>query len=658
METKEGRRQIRFPRVTSVRFAAFDLFKRNENVDIKLEKNVFCLIGANGLGKSSFLNTLIYALTGAIPDRRRQFQSPAEYLKDVAKLGRREDYFSGRLSESVRENAFCSVRLEWPGCILTVTRPIFGDGAVSQLTIDTNSGRENEQISGDSGAEDRFRQLIVQNCGLTAFDQFVFLYHFVCAFDEDRHLLLWDRDALTNALYMAFGTTLDMAQKAARLQREVEKAGSRARNTAFMAKKSADSAEEYEKLLKPASVEAGKDAVDAAREFRRLSTTVDDISERLNRKEMELRQAEATASDASASLTELQVEYDTIFARRTVGSRIASHHPVITATIGTDQCAICGAAEVGAAIKNTLKSDLCPLCDSPISVQPTDAEEIKTLKALDRGIEKARLAVSEALKRRERLSSEVESSRMSLDGANSAIEDFLSEHPGVSRGDVQTDAPNAIKEQINQFKREATAFKEQSQKHYKDRDTYRRQLMKVEREFKDQYTAHSPAFVERFRSFAEEFIGLMIDAQIHHRTGVNDFGFDLLLAMDGKNRMQSTDVSESQRFFLDIALRMALAEYMSATPATLFIDTPEGSLDVAYEARAGTMFSAFAKGDNAIVMTANLRSSELVLRLASLRKYAGMQVERMTDWTDLSEVQQSEEALFDSAYQAISTALE
>ena len=81
METKEGRRQICFPRVTSVRFCSFDLFKRNENVDIKLEKNVFCLVGANGLGKSSFLTTLIYAgdrchtrSTTAVPVTRRIFQ--------------------------------------------------------------------------------------------------------------------------------------------------------------------------------------------------------------------------------------------------------------------------------------------------------------------------------------------------------------------------------------------------------------------------------------------------------------------------------------------------------------------------------------------------------------------------------------------------------
>jgi len=116
-------------------------------------------------------------------------------------------------------------------------------------------------------------------------------------------------------------------------------------------------------------------------------------------------------------------------------------------------------------------------------------------------------------------------------------------------------------------------------------------------------------------------------------------------------------VSESQRFFIDIALRMALSEFMAEGAATLLIDTPEGSLDIAYEARAGSMFSNFVLEGNRVLMTANLRSSQLVLRLAQLQKSAGMQVVRMTDWTDLSEVQQSEEALFTEAYNTIDAAL-
>jgi hypothetical protein len=96
---------------------------------------------------------------------------------------------------------------------------------------------------------------------------------------------------------------------------------------------------------------------------------------------------------------------------------------------------------------------------------------------------------------------------------------------------------------------------------------------------------------------------------------------------------------------------------MTKGPSTLLIDTPEGSLDIAYEARAGQMFHSFAKAGNYIVMTVNLRSSELLVNLARLSGPSGMEIVRMTDWTELTEVQAAEEARLDGAYKAIEEAL-
>lgn len=70
------------------------------------------------------------------------------------------------------------------------------------------------------------------------------------------------------------------------------------------------------------------------------------------------------------------------------------------------------------------------------------------------------------------------------------------------------------------------------------------------------------------------------------------------------------------------------------------------------------MFSKYAKMNNFIIMTANLRSSYLVLRLAKQQKLDGMQIVKMTEWTNLTEVQKSEEVLFIDAYKQIEMAME
>src|SRR5271157_4616400 len=104
---------------------------------------------------------------------------------------------------------------------------------------------------------------------------------------------------------------------------------------------------------------------------------------------------------------------------------------------------------------------------------------------------------------------------------------------------------------------------------------------------------------------------------------------------------------------------MALAEQMSdpASRSALCIDTPEGSLDIAYEARAGTMFADFVLNGHQIVMTANINASQLLRRLAARCGEEHMNLVRMTDWAPLSEVQASEEDLFDEAYLAIEAEL-
>ena len=117
-------------------------------------------------------------------------------------------------------------------------------------------------------------------------------------------------------------------------------------------------------------------------------------------------------------------------------------------------------------------------------------------------------------------------------------------------------------------------------------------------------------------------------------------------------RKDQYQLSESQRYFLDIALRMALIEY-SGQEGCMLIDTPEGSLDIAYESRAGRMFASFAASSHDIIMTANINSSQLLLQLAAKCGTARMNLVRMTDWSILTEVQLEESENINNAYNAI-----
>src|SRR5204862_120950 len=88
-----------------------------------------------------------------------------------------------------------------------------------------------------------------------------------------------------------------------------------------------------------------------------------------------------------------------------------------------------------------------------------------------------------------------------------------------------------------------------------------------------------------------------------------------------KDRPSVFEVSESQRFFIDQAFRMALITLFSNLnddSNTFFIvETPEGSLDLAYERNVADMYLDFAKLGHTIIVTSNLNSSNFLQGLYS-----------------------------------------
>lgn len=654
-------RKISLPTIKRVALENFDLYSNEPNASTDIERPVFCLIGANGLGKSTFLNTINFAITGAIPDPSRKFQSAQDYLRNAGRADRSDDYFSGRISEHARSIASATVELAWPSAILSVTRDLFGGVGVTHLTIeDVTSGAIDVRQSSDddgNGLTGLYQTKVLELAGLEDFAQFVFLMHFVATFDEGRHLLMWDDAALTNALYLAFGADPIAAKAADKLQRDMERESSRGRNVRFSARHVAERIKQLADLIKGTETDDYTTGAELQAQHDAFIARQSEAEQRMRRKQAELRDVDLKWTDLSASLTETQLEYRRLFSNRLQQSSSVDHHPIVRATLSEDRCALCGTVHVAAKIQSALDKGDCPLCESVLDRSGGDAAAITELQRLDREIARIRDDLATVLNSRARINDEFAAAQAREEAAVEELRQF-EEKAAAGLAKVQSGSSfSAIQKEIDKLEKERQEFLAQSEAHYRKRDELREQLRSYEKALKAQYEVGSERFVPRFRELAEDFIGLPIDVELEHRQGANDSGFGLRMRMNDQLRAQPDTVSESQRFFIDIALRMALSEYMARGVATLLIDTPEGSLDIAYEARAGSMFSKFVAKGNRVLMTANLRSSQLVLRLAQLQKSAGMQVVRMTDWTDLSEVQQSEEALFTEAYNAIEAAL-
>ena len=523
--------RYRLPIISRVHFSDFDLFRRRPNVRVNISRSVFCLIGANGLGKSTFLNSLLYGLTGAIPYRARRFSSPREYAEEATRLDRRDDYYGGRLSEAVAANATIAVEIRWATKSALVTRRLLGPGAVATLEVKTN-GTQTVTRFEDAAADRTYQDLVIAECGLPSFDQFVFLMHYVCTFDEDRHLLLWDPVALTNALYLAFGSEAEQAARANDLKREVERRGSRARNSRFAARQSLDEAERLRKaLLGDKSRERNEEAT--AKRYKQLNKWLDDAVQRVQRKDVELRQSEVSVSDRSAALTELQLEYEQKFAARVDAASITRHHPLVRSTLRSDRCAVCAAVGVENRIRTSIEKGFCPLCGSGVANKIDDKASIDKLKVLDQRIEQARVALNKALDRRGRLKDDYDTALQTEAGAREARDEFLADNPEAHRYTLSEAEPTRLNAAIERLLDEAKRFDLQSKKEYASRNRARKELRVIERELQTRFDQHSEHFTELFRTYSEEFVGLSVDIELEHRKGVNETGFELLLSVEG-----------------------------------------------------------------------------------------------------------------------------
>ena len=137
--------------------------------------------------------------------------------------------------------------------------------------------------------------------------------------------------------------------------------------------------------------------------------------------------------------------------------------------------------------------------------------------------------------------------------------------------------------------------------------------------------------------------------------------FKFVLQVDDTSRDNEFELSESQRFFIDIALRMAIISFVcNKTQATtsMLIDTPEGSLDIAYETNAGSMFYEYIEAQQKMIITANVNSSGLIKTLASKTKKEKFELISMLKWAKLSSVQNTHFDLFERSISTIESNLE
>jgi hypothetical protein len=434
----------------------------------------------------------------------------------------------------------------------------------------------------------------------------------------------------------------DQRAEAERLRREVEKSGSRVRNLSFDIKQAKDRLAELEKTLK--GKKRGKDDDKTRLEYKELSERAKAASDAVIMIEDKIRDAKLAIADSASRSSALRTEYNTEFENRILAKKSSRHHPFIQQAMVEGKCGICGAngPTVTKVVQARVEANECPFCATSIAVGKDDAKMMERLKGLDAALSREKKMLDSKSIQIGQFETERAKRIEERDVLAKELSDFTAEHRAVVTqiGKAEggfTDLKGIFEEQINGITRD----RDEEREHGRATEVKYRA---AQRKLEQQYLNVRANFVPRFNDLAKLFLGVDLDITLDNRENVT-----LVLEVKKSKRRAEYQLSESQRFFIDIALRMAFAQFAASngSGAPLYIDTPEGSLDLAYEDQAGQMIARFASEGHKVFLTANINTSELLASIASNAKACGMEIQRLYQWTEMSEVQEQHEAKFE-----------
>mgnify|MGYP001488279941 CR=1 FL=1 len=636
-------KKLRLPRLKLLELNNFSLYDAKDNrILINLEKPVSCIVGANGLGKSTLLNCINYGLTGLI-NNRKKFQTVSEFCKNNRFA---HEYFEGRISENDRDSANVTVTFSIGNSTLKVSRNFYPNNSVVSFIC-------------DQGEYTTYEEAVVDLMGLSTFDQFVFLIVKVLTFDEERECLFWEPNILTPTLYLALDINPETAAKADMLANEVQRSNSRIRNFQYEIKKLERRIKVLQAELETEVNEVKTEELTEAEikeQYDALIESLHEADSKYQKTKKELDLLTVRISELNSQYHQIKREYDDVYNSMFIGGfkdTIKNNPVMVELYKGT--CPVCNTqhAEVWKKADQYIQNEICPLCENELHAENKNQDQLlQKLRELDEQLSRITKEIDESILKTTRLRNEQEATIAFIDKKKQELAEF--EQAPIFlllNGSNKQGLNEEIRQRIISLNNAISEVEADKKKETARRDALREEVLELHRLLNEKYEEAQKTFLPKFRTLARKFIGLDVDIEFTRETADAKELFAFVLTLHDSGRKYEHQLSESQRFFIDIALRMAIVDYISdgQNEGTMLIDTPEGSLDIAYEVNAGEMFAEFVSRGHQIVITANLNSSGLVRTLAQQTGKNMFDLINMLNWANLSSVQRARMVLFNNA---------
>lgn len=625
------------PSLKKLHIKNFSLYPGDLDFTYSFIEGVNLILGGNGVGKTTFLNILKYALIGLYKkglDVKRREVRGVEYRYEK-RVNLSYNYFSNRMDSAVDYNDKAEVTLTFKidKSTFEITRNLFIptvkkvmvresgkntvlEGAImSQSDFDSLfSDKQKNEKEIQSTLQWKYEEAVGKASNHEFFDNIIFLVNDILFFSESRKTIMWDGDVQNKLSSKYFiDPKLDEKKEKAELEARYQDSFSRHKSEDIRAiKKIIDSISDKDQNNKQfkdliSDIEKQKNAVDSYfKELEKIHNERGQAEVRINKLHSEKNQCNKKLEDfESQKRNEEEIIFEDLFKKVT-----PKYYDYLKFLKSSGDCPLCNNDLPKAMLDKIKNNDVqCMMCGNEIKNPKLSSAKLislkrqisETLQSI-RTKEKEIIAAEEGLKKLDDrfrdITITLNFAQSSLRKAEFAIQKYQSDNS--TNTDSEYKAMNA---RINELEKEKETAQAKSKRAFAE-------ARKIIEQIDGQRLQSRERLSGMFNQFGSKFLG--VQCELVYEDPGDDQGKRYLPRIGGIDRLHEEELSESQRFFIDQSFRMSLLNYFNSSSSFFMCETPDSSLDISYEKNAAKIFLEYIKQPNELILTSNLNKSEFL----------------------------------------------
>lgn len=619
-------RRIYLPELLSINIKNYTLYPNGLDYTFDFVKGVNLVLGGNGMGKTTFVNIIRYAILGLY---KKPFGYTRTYQGNIIEKRQLfpQKYFSNRMDDSIHTDASPTVSISMK--INNVAVELVRDlSSITLLQLKVNGielsgsliNQFNYEKLSDAAKKDtlpyKYEEIIKTNTNLE-FDDLIFFVNEVLFFGEDHKTILWnDGDFFPDVQSELFNKYFNDPDLDKKRQEAIRKAK-------YFDSLSRHSSEDMRAINKVLSKMKDTPVTDHSTNNKENTALIlIGLREKLAEMDAKLAAIQKERASKSQEISLLQNEINKISLSandidkqlKQIEEKLNNHiwetlHPSYHVFIKNIQlnhiCPMCNKPTDDLVEKVANDSNICFACGASIN----ENTEIDTrLKNSFDEISIHRKTLYQSINSKKRTIQNIEQQVISLDSEFSNTE---LKRRTILQQVRELEYENAMSDNsqnsIQPFLDEVNRLTLQKEAYQKQRDEQYNIVTSISNEIEDVITANVHVFSSIFAQYAGKFLGVPCELTYIKQAGDNNKRFYPVI--DGKVRFYEEEMSESQRFFVDHSFRMSILTFFYRTPSFYIVETPDSSLDISYERNAASVFAEFLKKPNSLIITSNLNNS-------------------------------------------------